>query len=158
MYVLFTPFNISSEQNKLCASQRRSLCQTGCLCRHHYRFYTRIEFQSHLIPNTVSTDANPTDFFLSYVKGKGHHWTGHEDPGGEYTFYSFFNRDAHEGGQRHDPPALPPGKTRYPLYRALDPIWTGAKNLALYTGIRSPTIQPVASRHTDWAITADFLL
>ena len=30
------------------------------------------------------------------------------------------------------------------------PVWTGAKNLA-HTGIRSRTVQPVASRYTDWA-------
>ena len=45
------------------------------------------------------------------------------------------------GGQRHDPAALPPGKTRYPLYRRLlepqGPIWTDAENLAP-TGLRSP--------------------
>jgi len=37
------------------------------------------------------------------------------------------------GGQRHAPAALPPGKTRYPLYRRLGgpqgPVWTGAENL-----------------------------
>jgi len=36
---------------------------------------------------------------------------------------------------------LPPGKTRYPLYRSLEwapgPVWTGAETLAP-TGIRSP--------------------
>jgi hypothetical protein len=41
------------------------------------------------------------------------------------------------GGQRHAPAALPPGKTRYPLYWASGPVWTGAENLAP-TGIRSP--------------------
>ena len=45
------------------------------------------------------------------------------------------------GGQRHVPAALPPGKTRYPLYRRLGKLqgrsWTGAENLAP-TGIRSP--------------------
>ena len=39
------------------------------------------------------------------------------------------------GGQRHAPAALPPGKTRYPLYRR--PVWTGVENLAP-TGIPSP--------------------
>jgi hypothetical protein len=35
------------------------------------------------------------------------------------------------GGQRHAPAALPPGKTRYPLYRRLGgPVWTGAEYLA----------------------------
>jgi hypothetical protein len=45
------------------------------------------------------------------------------------------------GGQRHAPAALPPGKTRYPLYRKLGgpqkPVWTCAENLAP-TGVRSP--------------------
>ena len=45
------------------------------------------------------------------------------------------------GGQRHAPAALPPGNTRYPLYRRLGgtpgPVWTGAENL-VPTGIRSP--------------------
>jgi hypothetical protein len=42
------------------------------------------------------------------------------------------------GGQHHSPAALPPRKTRYPLYRwAPGPFWTGAENLAP-TGIRSP--------------------
>jgi hypothetical protein len=40
------------------------------------------------------------------------------------------------GGQRHAPAALPPGATRYPLYRRMGgPVWTGAEILA---GIRSP--------------------
>jgi hypothetical protein len=45
------------------------------------------------------------------------------------------------GGQRHALAALPPGKTRYPLYIDAGwnpgPAWTGAENLAP-TGIRSP--------------------
>jgi hypothetical protein len=44
-------------------------------------------------------------------------------------------------GQRHAPAALPPGMTRYPLYKRLDgppgPARKGAENLAP-TGIRSP--------------------
>jgi len=41
-------------------------------------------------------------------------------------------------GRSHAPAALPPGKTRYPLYRRLGrPVWKGAEKLAL-TGIRSP--------------------
>jgi hypothetical protein len=45
------------------------------------------------------------------------------------------------GGQRHVPAGLPPGKTRYLLYKRLGwasgPVWTGTENLAS-TGIRSP--------------------
>ena len=61
------------------------------------------------------------------------------------------------GGQHHAPANLPPVKTRYPLYRRMcgpqAQVWTGAENLA-FTGIRSPTVQPVAIRYTDWAILA----
>jgi len=40
------------------------------------------------------------------------------------------------GGQRHAAAALPPEKTRCPLW-APEPVWTGAENLSS-TGIRSP--------------------
>jgi hypothetical protein len=47
--------------------------------------------------------------------------------------------------------SLPPGKDPVPIVQeagwAPGPGWTGAENLAL-TGIRSPTIQLVASRYT----------
>ena len=48
---------------------------------------------------------------------------------------------------------LPPGKTRYSLYRRLGgPKGRSgrAENLVL-TGIRSRTFQPVVSRYTNWA-------
>jgi hypothetical protein len=44
------------------------------------------------------------------------------------------------GGQHNAPATLPPGKTRYPLYRrgwATGPVWPGAENLDT-TGFRSP--------------------
>ena len=59
------------------------------------------------------------------------------------------------GGQRYTPAAIPPEKTRYTLYRRLGgppgPVWTGAENLAL-PEFDPGTVQPVASRYTDWAI------
>ena len=61
------------------------------------------------------------------------------------------------GGQRHAPAALPPGKTRYPLYRRLG----GPQGRSGRCGKSRPppgfdprTVQPVASRYTDWAIPA----
>jgi len=48
---------------------------------------------------------------------------------------------------------LPPGKTRYPFYRRLGKPQgrsRRAENLVC-TGIRSRTVQSVASRYTDWA-------
>jgi len=48
---------------------------------------------------------------------------------------------------------LPPGKTRYPLYRRLGGPQgrSGRAENLVPTGIRSRTVQPVASRYTDWA-------
>jgi len=61
------------------------------------------------------------------------------------------------GGQRHAPAALPPGKTRYPLYRRLG----GPRGRSGRVREISPlpefdprTVQPVASRYTEWAIPA----
>ena len=58
------------------------------------------------------------------------------------------------GGQRHAPVALPPGKTRYPLYRRLGgPQGRSGQvqRISLPTGIRFPH-RPVRSRYTDWAL------
>jgi hypothetical protein len=61
------------------------------------------------------------------------------------------------GGQRHAPPALPPGKTRYQLYRRLGGSqgWSGrVRKISPPLGFDPRTIQPVASRYTDRAIAA----
>ena len=58
------------------------------------------------------------------------------------------------GRQRHSPAALPPGKTRYPLYTRLSGpqglsgrVW----KISPPPGFDPQTVQPVASRYTDWA-------
>ena len=50
-------------------------------------------------------------------------------------------------------PPLPPGKTRYPLYRRLGGPQgrSGRAENFVPTGIRSRTVQPVVSHYTDWA-------
>jgi hypothetical protein len=59
------------------------------------------------------------------------------------------------GGQRHAPTALNPGKRTGIIVQEAEwapgPGWTVAKNLTP-TGIQSRTLQPVASRYTDWDI------
>jgi len=56
------------------------------------------------------------------------------------------------GGQRHAPTALPPGKTRYPLYRRLggpqDRIGRMGK-ISPTAGFDNRTLLPVATRYTD---------
>ena len=60
-------------------------------------------------------------------------------------------------GQHHAPAALPPGKNQYPLYRRFG----GPQGRSGRVRKISPsaefdprTVQPVASRYTDWAIPA----
>ena len=61
------------------------------------------------------------------------------------------------GGQRHSPAALPPGKTRYPLYGRLGGLQGRSgrmRKISPPPGFDPRTVQPVASRYTDWAIPA----
>jgi len=61
------------------------------------------------------------------------------------------------GGQRHAPPALRPGKIRYPLYRRQgcpQGLFGRVRKIRPIPGFDSPTVEPVASRCTDCAIPA----
>jgi hypothetical protein len=61
------------------------------------------------------------------------------------------------GGQRHAPAAFPPGKTRHPLYRRLGGSHGRSgrvRKISPPQGFDPRTVQPVASRYTDWAIRA----
>jgi hypothetical protein len=61
------------------------------------------------------------------------------------------------GGQRHATAALPPGMTRYPLYRRLGrPQGRSGRVLKIspLSGFDPSTVQLKASRYTDWAIAA----
>jgi hypothetical protein len=56
------------------------------------------------------------------------------------------------GGQRHDPAAVPPGKTRYPLYRRLGGPQSRpgrVRKMSPPPTFGPPTVQPLASRSTD---------
>jgi len=58
------------------------------------------------------------------------------------------------GGQRHAPTSLPPGKTRYALCRRLGGPQSRSgrvRKISPLPGFDPPTLQPVASRYTDWA-------
>jgi hypothetical protein len=61
------------------------------------------------------------------------------------------------GGQHHAPAALPPGMTRYPLYKRLGrPQGRSGRVLKISSppGFDPRTVQLVASRYTDYAIPA----
>ena len=82
-----------------------------------------------------------------------HPFTGHEGPQGEYssTLFQISALEGGEGSASRTGRTLPPGKTRYPLYRRLGgPVWTGAENLA-QPGFDPRTFQPVGSRYIDYA-------
>jgi hypothetical protein len=76
--------------------------------------------------------------------------------GKEVYLYSFMTNDTRRGwGVSVTPRSLfILGKDPIPIVQeagwAPEPVWTGAENLAP-TGIRSRTIQPVASHYTDYA-------
>jgi hypothetical protein len=96
------------------------------------------------------------------VKGKGkmHPKTGHEGPEGKYRYSSTISLTSaldRVGGQSHASANLPPGKTRDPLYRRLGgPQGRSGRmrKISPPPGFDPRTVQPVASRYTDWAIPA----
>ena len=60
-------------------------------------------------------------------------------------------------GQRHAPAALPPGKTRYPLYMRLSgPQGLSGRvpKISSPPGLDPRTVQSVASGYTNWDIPA----
>ena len=86
--------------------------------------------------------------------------TGHEGPEGEQMYSStLLSTSALDGvGSRHHAPAaLPPGKTRYPLYGRLgEPQFRSGpvRKISLLLGLDPRNVQPIASRSTDCAISA----
>ena len=58
-------------------------------------------------------------------------------------------------GQRHPPAALPPGKTRYPLYKRVGGPQDRSgevQKISLPPGFDPRTVQSVASRYTDYLV------
>jgi len=92
-------------------------------------------------------------------KGKGkvkvHPRTGHEGPEGEWRYSCTLSLTSSLDGvgvQGHAPAALPPGKTRYPLYRRLGGIQGPSgyvRKTSPLPGFDPRTFQPVESRCID---------
>ena len=63
------------------------------------------------------------------------------------------------GGQRHTPAALPPGKGPVPFRRRLGGPQERSgrvRKISSTPAFDPQTVQPVASRYTDWAIPAPY--
>jgi hypothetical protein len=81
--------------------------------------------------------------------------TGHAGPDGEKRYSCTLSLTLvidGVGGQLHAPDSLPPGMTRYPLYRRLGrPQGRSGRVLKISPppGFDPRTVQPVASRYTD---------
>jgi hypothetical protein len=100
----------------------------------------------HLVPRlSGAIPPHPLHTFMA-CKDTVHHRTDHEGPEMEQSYKCIlFLTSAVDGvvDQRHAPAALPPVKTRYPLYR-----WLGAphgrsgrvRKISPHTGIRSPDL------------------
>ena len=57
------------------------------------------------------------------------------------------------GGQCHTPATLPPGKTRYPMYRRLGGHQGQSgqvQKISLPQGFDPRTVQPIVSRYTNY--------
>jgi hypothetical protein len=96
----------------------------------------------------------------SNIKGKFQPITGHERPEVEQTYSSALSITLALdglGGQSQAPADLPPGKTRYPLYRRLGGTQGRSgrvRKISPPTGFDPRPVQPVAIRYTDGATLA----
>jgi hypothetical protein len=99
-------------------------------------------------------------YIYIYIYIYVHPRTGHEGPEGEERYSSTLSLTSAldgVGGQRYAPPTLSPGKTRYPLYRRVGGLQGRSgqvRKISPPKGFDPRTVQPVASRYTDWAIPA----
>ena len=90
---------------------------------------------------------------VCYGKGEVHPRTGHEGPEGKWRYsctLSLTSAVDGVGGQSHAPATLPPGKTRYPLYRRLGGLQNRSgrvRKISFPPGFDPRTVQPVASRY-----------
>ena len=98
-------------------------------------------------------------------KVKVHPRTGHKGPEGKKRYSSAISLtsalDGDARGPHHAPAALPPGKTRYLLYRRLGgPQGQSGRvrKISLPPEFDHRTIQPVASRYTDSGILPDIVV
>ena len=110
----------------------------------------------------VSTQLQLTNIsyhIISYqCKGSVHLRTDHEGPEGQQRYSSTLSLTSALNGvgdQRHVPPFLPPGMSRYPLYRRLvAPQGRSGlvRKISPPSGFDPRTVQPVASCYASYTL------
>jgi len=114
-------------------------CLAPCLCVQYHKL----------------TEANDTCTIIAQPR------TGHEGPEGEYRYASTLSLTSALDGAGWSIPrlcrSLPPGKTRYPLYKRLGGPhgrYGPVRKISPSPEFDPRTVQPITSRYTDWAIPA----
>ena len=80
--------------------------------------------------------------------------TAHRGSRGTAVLFLYHGTRRGEGSSSRPGRSLPPGKTRFPLYRKLGGTQGRSGQLRKISpppGFDPRTVQPVASRYTDWA-------
>ena len=121
----------------------------------------RFTYQNEYVGTAVDATISLCSISASKkCKVKVHPITDHEGQEGEKRYSSTLALTSAlvgVGGQYHAPADLPPGKTRYPLYRRLGGPQGRpgrVRKIPPPPEFDPRTVQPVASRYTDWAIPA----
>ena len=109
----------------------------------------------HTVPISTCTCVRPSSSVYFTCKGKGKFFPLQAQRVGRGIALLFHDRGTRRGEWSAARPGrtLLPGKTRYPFYRRLGGPQgrSGRAENLVPTGIRSRTVQPVVSRHTDRA-------
>ena len=117
-------------------------------------------FSQFLHENVYKWSDRPLPTLNLLNKGKGAPRTGHEGPEGEYRYSPTLSSPRHldgGGSSAPRPGRFTSGKTLYPLYRRLgrpQGQFGRVRKISPRPGFDPRTVQPVASRYTNWAIPA----
>ena len=116
------------------------------------------QMDSKQTPPEYKSRASPLHKLAQFKLGRFHPFIGHKGPQGEQRYSStlFLTSALEGGGGSVSRPCrtLPPGKTRYPLYRRLggpEGRSGQVRKISPPPGFDLRTIQPVGSRYTEYA-------
>ena len=134
------------------------------MCQNLFTKGGRADFKTWRLEDVIHRNFNCNNY-KGKGKGKVLRRTGHEGPEGEQMYSSTLpSTSAIDGGwvvNATTRPFYPPGKTRYPLYRRPGEPQDRSgrvRKISPLPGFDPRTVQPGASRCTDWAIPAHIVI